>query len=113
MFGDFGHGFIMTCAATAMIYYERPLLRRKLDELFSMAFFGRYIMLMMGIFSMYTGLIYNDAFSKAFTLFPSQWEWPHDFKEGQTVEATLKAITDIHSVWIGPGMVPKTTFSLE
>lgn len=89
MFGDFGHGFILTCAATAMIYYERTLLRRKLDELFSMAFYGRYIMLMMGVYSMYTGLIYNDAFSKAMTLFPSQWEWPAEFKPNATVQATL------------------------
>ena len=90
MFGDFGHGLIMALAATAMIYYERPLQKRKLDELFSMAFFGRYIMLMMGVFSIYTGLIYNDCFSKALTLFPSQWEWPHDFQPGQTVEASIK-----------------------
>lgn len=90
MFGDFGHGFIMALAASAMIYYERPLQKRKLDELFSMAFFGRYIMLMMGVFSMYTGLIYNDCFSKALTLFPSQWEWPHDFQKGQTINAVLK-----------------------
>lgn len=90
MFGDFGHGFLMALAATAMIYYERPLQKRKLDELFSMAFFGRYIMLMMGVFSMYTGLIYNDCFSKELTLFPSQWKWPHDFQKGQMVEAVLK-----------------------
>ncbi|KAF1351026.1 V-type ATPase, V0 complex, 116kDa subunit family [Delphinella strobiligena] len=84
MFGDFGHGFIMTCAACAMIYFEKPLLRSKQDELFSMAFYGRYIMLMMGIFSMYTGLIYCDAFSKELPLFPSMWEVP-DFKAGETV----------------------------
>lgn len=84
MFGDFGHGFIMTCAACAMIYFEKPLLRSKQDELFSMAFYGRYIMLMMGIFSMYTGLIYCDAFSKELPLFPSMWEVP-EFKAGDTV----------------------------
>lgn len=84
MFGDLGHGFIMTCAAAAMIYFEKPLLRSKQDELFAMAFYGRYIMLMMGIFSMYTGLIYCDAFSKELSLFPSMWEIP-DFKEGDTV----------------------------
>lgn len=89
MFGDFGHGFLMVCAASAMIYWEKKL-KKVRDELFSMAFYGRYIMLMMGIFSMYTGLIYNDVFSKSLTLFPSAWAWPADFKEGQTVEAHLK-----------------------
>ncbi|KAK8215375.1 H(+)-transporting V0 sector ATPase subunit a [Zalaria obscura] len=89
MFGDFGHGFIMTCAAVAMIYFEKPLSRGKQDELFSMAFFGRYIMLMMGIFSMYTGLIYCDAFSKELALFPSMWEVP-DFKANETVEFIRK-----------------------
>nr|POE74692.1 v-type proton atpase subunit a [Quercus suber] len=75
MFGDFGHGAIMTLAAAAMIFWEKPLSRGKQDELFGMAFYGRYIMLMMGIFSMYTGLIYCDVFSKELSLFPSMWEW--------------------------------------
>ena len=87
MFGDLGHGFLMFAAACAMIYWERPLQKSKQDELFSMAFFGRYIMLMMGIFSMYTGLIYNDAFSKSMSLLPSQWEFPHNFTKGSTIEA--------------------------
>lgn len=78
MFGDFGHGTLMTMAAAAMIYWERPLSRSKQDELFAMAFYGRYIMLMMGVFSMYTGLIYNDVFSKAFTPFSSAWEYPEE-----------------------------------
>jgi len=89
MFGDFGHGAIMTLAAVAMIYFEKPLQRGKQDELFGMAFYGRYIMLMMGIFSMYTGLIYCDAFSKELSLFPSMWEWeyPDNYKEGMTISA--------------------------
>jgi V-type H+-transporting ATPase subunit a len=87
MFGDFGHGIIMTLAAAAMIYWEKPLQRSKQDELFSMAFYGRYIMLMMGVFSIYTGLIYCDAFSKELPIFKSMWEWPEDFKEGDTIEA--------------------------
>jgi V-type H+-transporting ATPase subunit a len=90
MFGDFGHGAIMTLAAVAMIYFEKPLQRGKQDELFSMAFYGRYIMLMMGIFSMYTGLIYCDAFSKEIPLAKSMWEWnfPDDYVPGKT---TVKA----------------------
>ncbi|KAF2842040.1 vacuolar ATP synthase 98 kDa subunit [Patellaria atrata CBS 101060] len=87
MFGDFGHGIIMTLAACAMIYWEKPLSRGKLDELFSMAFFGRYIMLMMGIFSMYTGLIYCDMFSKEVPLFKSMWEWPDEINPNKTMVA--------------------------
>ncbi|RDW65027.1 putative vacuolar ATP synthase subunit [Coleophoma cylindrospora] len=90
MFGDFGHGFLMVCAASAMIYWEKPL-KKVRDELFGMAFYGRYIMLMMGIFSMYTGLIYNDVFSKSLSLFPSAWAWPDNFKAHDTVEAHLKS----------------------
>jgi V-type H+-transporting ATPase subunit a len=85
MFGDFGHGTIMTMAALAMIYYEKSLSRGKLDELFSMAFYGRYIMLLMGIFSMYTGLIYCDIFSKDIPLFKSMWLWPDDAQTGHAV----------------------------
>lgn len=90
MFGDCGHGAIMTMVATAMITFEKKMGNAKLDELTYMAFYGRYIMLLMGIFSIYTGLIYNDIFSKAFTIFPSAWEWPEDIQEGETATAQLK-----------------------
>ena len=76
MFGDFGHGTLMALAAAAMIYWEKPLSRSKQDELFAMAFYGRYIMLMMGVYSMFTGLVYNDVFSKSFTPFASAWQFP-------------------------------------
>lgn len=92
MFGDFGHGFLMVCAAAAMIYWEKKLKKVK-DELFGMAFYGRYIMLMMGIFSMYTGLIYNDVFSKSISAFPSAWQWdlPEGWHENITVTASPKS----------------------
>lgn len=91
MFGDFGHGAIMTLAAVAMIYFEKPLQRGKQDELFGMAFYGRYIMLMMGIFSMYTGLIYCDAFSKEIPIFKSMWEWDFPDNYNSTKGGTVKA----------------------
>lgn len=90
MFGDFGHGMLMTMAAVAMILFERKLAKTKLDEISSMAFYGRYIMLMMGVFSMYTGLIYNDMFSRSLDIFPSAWEWPEHIPKGVSVSASLK-----------------------
>ncbi|RMJ24730.1 Vacuolar ATP synthase [Aspergillus sp. HF37] len=90
MFGDLGHGFLMALAAFAMIFWERKLQKTKLDELTAMAFYGRYIMLLMGLFSMYTGFIYNDIFSRSMNVFPSQWKWPDDIKPNEGVEATLK-----------------------
>lgn len=76
MFGDLGHGFIVLLVAVYFIKNEKfyDSMRNK-DEILAMAYSGRYIVLLMGAFSMYTGLMYNDIFSKSMTLFLSGWEW--------------------------------------
>ncbi|XP_078056463.1 V-type proton ATPase 116 kDa subunit a 1-like [Mustelus asterias] len=74
MFGDCGHGLIMAIMALGMILYEKH--HRNVDmnnEILSILCHGRYIILLMGLFSIYTGLIYNDCFSKTFNLFGSAW----------------------------------------
>uniref|UniRef100_A0AAY4CU74 V-type proton ATPase subunit a n=1 Tax=Denticeps clupeoides TaxID=299321 RepID=A0AAY4CU74_9TELE len=82
MFGDFGHGVLMTCAALYLVLRESRLLAQKNDnEMFSMMFAGRYIILLMGIFSIYTGIIYNDCFSKSLNLFGSGWSVRPMFKD--------------------------------
>uniref|UniRef100_A0A8B9LFI6 V-type proton ATPase subunit a n=1 Tax=Astyanax mexicanus TaxID=7994 RepID=A0A8B9LFI6_ASTMX len=74
MFGDLGHGVLMTCAALYLVLRESRLTAQKNDnEMFSMVFAGRYIILLMGIFSVYTGIIYNDCFSKSLNIFGSSW----------------------------------------
>ncbi|XP_060950858.1 V-type proton ATPase 116 kDa subunit a isoform X10 [Limanda limanda] len=74
MFGDMGHGALMTCAALYLVIRESRLVAQKCDnEIFNMVFAGRYIILLMGLFSIYTGVIYNDCFSKSLNMFGSGW----------------------------------------
>uniref|UniRef100_A0A673WPF9 V-type proton ATPase subunit a n=1 Tax=Salmo trutta TaxID=8032 RepID=A0A673WPF9_SALTR len=74
MFGDLGHGVVMACFALWMVLKEKSHKHKRSDnEIWTVFFEGRYIILMMGLFSVYTGLIYNDCFSKSLNIFGSGW----------------------------------------
>lgn len=69
MFGDFAHGFMMLLFALLLIVREKSLGKQQLNDMIEMLFGGRYVILLMALFSMYVGLIYNEAFSLAMTIF--------------------------------------------
>merc|ERR1711915_880995 len=63
-----GFAFAFWC-----ILKEKQLMARKSDnEIWNYFFAGRYLIALMGLFSIYTGLIYNDIFSKSLKLQPAQ-----------------------------------------
>uniref|UniRef100_A0A673XD84 V-type proton ATPase subunit a n=1 Tax=Salmo trutta TaxID=8032 RepID=A0A673XD84_SALTR len=90
MFGDLGHGMVMACCALWMVLTEKSHKRKRSDnEIWTMFFEGRYIILMMGLFSVYTGLIYNDCFSKSLNIFGSGW-------------TNTQKHAQAHGVFVGP-----------
>nr|CAD1843569.1 unnamed protein product [Ananas comosus var. bracteatus] len=69
MFGDWGHGLCLLLGTLFLIVREKKLSSQKLGDIMEMMFGGRYVIMMMALFSIYTGLIYNEFFSVPFELF--------------------------------------------
>ncbi|XP_022893106.1 V-type proton ATPase subunit a1-like isoform X2 [Olea europaea var. sylvestris] len=69
MFGDWGHGICLLVGALVLIAREKKLSSQKLGSFMEMLFGGRYILLLMSLFSIYCGLIYNEFFSVPFHIF--------------------------------------------
>ncbi|KAL3515125.1 hypothetical protein ACH5RR_022027 [Cinchona calisaya] len=69
MFGDWGHGICLLLATLFLLIQERKYSSQKLGDIMEMTFGGRYVILLMSLFSIYTGLIYNEFFSVPFEIF--------------------------------------------
>uniref|UniRef100_A0A1A9WA39 V-type proton ATPase subunit a n=1 Tax=Glossina brevipalpis TaxID=37001 RepID=A0A1A9WA39_9MUSC len=97
MFGDMGHGLIMAMFGLWMVIKEKRLIEKNRmnpnpSEIWTIMFAGRYIIALMGLFSMYTGLIYNDCLSKSFNIFGSRWR----------VNFTAETVESNHHIQLDP-----------
>ena len=83
MYGDVGHGVMLTAVAVYLIARERYFLRNSQGEMFDMIFGARYLLVLMGVFATYIGMLYNDTFGLVLGAFPSGYQWlrgeGHDF----------------------------------
>jgi V-type H+-transporting ATPase subunit a len=96
MFGDVGHGSIMTAAAAAFIYYEKRLASSKMNEMVQMMYDGRYIIFLMGLFSVYCGFIYNETFAV-----PLPW-FGHSKWTGVSSEQKTAVLTGVYPFGADP-----------
>jgi len=64
MFGDLGHGFILLLVALAFVALEKKWQKEGLPtDMLEIPFAGRYALIVMAIFGMYAGVLYNEFLS--------------------------------------------------
>ncbi|XP_058545845.1 V-type proton ATPase 116 kDa subunit a 3 isoform X2 [Neofelis nebulosa] len=109
MFGDVGHGLLMFLFALAMVLTEnRPAVKSAQNEIWQTFFSGRYLLLLMGLFSVYTGFIYNECFSRATAIFSSGWSvaamaTQSDWSDAFLAQHPLLALDpNVSGVFLGP-----------
>jgi len=75
MYGDIGHGSILTAGAAFLVLTESRMESRGMDEMLRSIYTARYMLLGMGCCAVYAGLIYNDFFSLGLNLFGSKYSY--------------------------------------
>ena len=101
MFGDIGHGLLMLMFALYFVLNEKKLGAKQMNDMVEMAFGGRYLILLMSVFSIYTGLLYNEYFSIPTTIFgKSHWEWNESEKQYEMSSSTPYPV-GVDPIWHG------------
>ncbi|KAJ4807196.1 V-type proton ATPase subunit a [Rhynchospora pubera] len=96
MFGDWGHGICLFLCTLILIIREKKLSSQKLGDIMEMMFGGRYVIIMMSIFSIYTGLIYNEFFSVPFELFGKS---AYDCRDPSCSDATTAGLIKVRRTY--------------
>jgi V-type H+-transporting ATPase subunit a len=82
MFGDIGHGFVLLLVGVLLCLFDGPLRRAGLEGVL----YARYIVLLMGIFATFNGLIYNDFMAIPIWLFKSCYHVVDDTSKHYVVD---------------------------
>ncbi|KAJ1420219.1 V-type ATPase, V0 complex, 116kDa subunit family, partial [Ochromonadaceae sp. CCMP2298] len=75
MYGDIGHGTVLAMGGLYLILTESRANARGQDEMITGIYSARYMLLAMGLFAIYAGLVYNDYFSLGLDLFGSKYTY--------------------------------------
>ncbi len=76
MYGDTIHGTLLTAFGLLMVLRGKQLLSRSPDDdILGMAVSARWVLLLMGIFAVYMGFIYNETLGIGFDYFGTSWKW--------------------------------------
>ncbi|KAK9946995.1 hypothetical protein M0R45_012432 [Rubus argutus] len=102
MFGDWGHGICLLLATLYFIIREKTFSNQKLGDIVEMTFGGRYVIFMMALFSIYTGLIYNEFFSVPFELFGPSAYACRDPSCRDATTAGLSKVRDTYPFGVDP-----------
>jgi V-type H+-transporting ATPase subunit a len=70
MFGDIGHGTLLLLAGILMCIFEEKIKKTSMEAMASI----RYLILLMGIFATFNGVIYNEFFAIPTNIFASCYE---------------------------------------
>ena len=99
MYGDIGHGLCLLIGGIYLVLsYESANGGKDGGEMVRGVYGGRYMITLMGVFAVYAGFVYNDAFSLTMNLFGSTWEWGDDPESGAIANNTA-AYGDVDSVY--------------
>lgn len=103
MFGDVGHGALLLIATLLILTREKAWKGKKLHDLIQPAYDGRYVLLLMSLFSIYCGFIYNEVFAVPMNLFGSNWELLPGHKTYTLKSHTRTYEFGVDPVWKGAG----------
>jgi V-type H+-transporting ATPase subunit a len=93
MFGDIGHGTLLFLFASSLCFCG-GYIKKSFPSLESF-YKARYLLLLMAIFTIFCGLVYNDCMSIPLDLFGSCY----NFETGEKLSATCVYPFGIDPIW--------------